>query len=63
MFVFGRAAGKLTRCDQKRTAFAQGAFISLKRGLDQCGLDQVVIDITQPANALVFEAKLRIYAA
>ncbi len=61
MFVFWRPAGKFTRRYQKRTPQAQLPFTVSKCGFDQRRLDQVVVDISQPSDALIFKLEFRVY--
>ena len=61
VFVLGRAAGKFAGGHQERATFAQGAFATGKRGFNQRRLDQVVIDIAQILDPLIFEPEIRVH--
>ncbi len=60
-FVLGGTAGELAGGHKERTALAQAAFASFQSRFDQSGLHEVVIDIAQPFDPLIFEAELRVY--
>ena len=60
-FILGRTARVLAGLDQEGPALSKLALAAAQCGFDQSWLHQVVIDIAQPGDALIFQAACWVY--
>ena len=61
MFILGRSAGEFARCHEQRAALAKRALAIFECRFDQCRFDEVVMDIPQPRDALIFKLEMRVH--
>ena len=60
-FVLGRTPGVLTGGNEERAPLTQSAFFAFQGRLNQGGLHEVIIDLAQPCDSLIFQALRGVY--